>query len=53
MHRQLDKLTPWKRDSRRQELEKYVKPGEVAILLDAGEDASNPLFEGTKIVRKG
>jgi len=50
----LDNSVPWRpAHSRRERLLRngMLKPGEVAVILDAGEDANNPLFEDVKIIR--
>jgi hypothetical protein len=50
----IDQLTPWrKKSSRRGEhLRGKVTPGEVVVLLDGSERATDPLYTGAKIARE-
>lgn len=52
VEKMLDGLTPWRKSlsMRRRNLESMgVKPGEVVVILDSGDSASNPLYKDAKI----
>jgi len=53
--RMLDKYTPWRKKrgwARGLTHGKNVEPGEVMVLLDAGDSPNDPLFKGAKTTRE-
>lgn len=51
--RSLDEMAPWIGASRRlQSLRGKIKPGEVRVILGAGESADIPLFEDAQITKE-
>lgn len=56
IERMFDSMVPWQKKQAgrrlRESLRGKVKPGEVVVILEAGESMSDPLFSGAKITRE-
>lgn len=54
LNNSLDNAIPWtkKAPSRLANLQGRVKPGEVAVVLDAGDQYLKDLYKGAKVIRE-
>ena len=52
VYRNLDRMTPWKKKEPKRHNPYGLKSGEVAVILEGGENLPKEFVEGAKVIRR-